>query len=1019
MIKKLLSTLPFLFAGLCLYAQKIEFGNRNFKIACNNAVIQIQGTVSEGSFEGTVPGATIAVVKTATNPVWGSGKILTVEDKDGNRFTFSLFEALPFVLVQKEIRNKSDQELRISKDMIFEGSVKLNAAPEMLRTMSTAGLKPASTSAAGYMMMSVGDMRTNRGMVFAYLSNDRGSGIVYSEMKDGKLFLKAQTDYGDLRIPANRQELSEVLVIGFDADVRLLLEDYADAIVKYKNIVLPPQPTVYCTWYHDRASDEKNIAANTDFAYEHLKPFGFDVMQIDDYWQLGVKENGPRRNFTGVRPDGPYPNGMKPTADYIRDKGFAAGIWYIPFAGSWNDPFWKDKMDYFLKEGTSPDNHLYKMESAAGTNFAKGEAPYEARWGGTCLDLTNPKSQEYVKFIANRLSNEWGYKYFKVDGLWTGTGTRSQYINSEYKDDDLGLQIRSNPSITPIEAYAHGLELIREGAGKDLFLLGCCTPQNMRSFGPAIGRVNAMRVGPDNGANPRLLIRGPQFSGRVYFLNKRVWYNDPDPVYVRASFPVEMAKTSVSWVAISGSMHSSSEQYATLPADRLEILQRSIPSHSLKTARPVDFLENDPATVWLLTDSRDAVRKDVLGLFNWDISKAVNIVYPIQKTGIPKSPKYVGFDFWANRFIPPFADTIQGLLAPGGCKIISVRPVKDFPQVISTSRHVTQGVIDLSDEKWDARNFILSGSGELVGKDNYEIRIVVPEGSKSWMAEAVTAGDVPASFSQEGSCIRVKLLSPVNRKIQWQVKFKKGAVENKASESGSLTAVAEFDNVQLSWNKSNSFQYRIFRNNRLLGEVSAENHTDLDIEPGKDYSYKVEAKNWDGSWTYLGETTVKVPLSYAVPATPELPDVYCTDLKPVKNAEIKINQTFAGNPIVLNGITQKNGVAVKSTSTVIYNIPADAKRFVSSLNLENFVSQSKGTRVVASIMGDVMEMGEPVVTLARSPSLDASRNSVWHFDVELDSRLKQIWLVVETSGDPCADCEVEWINPGFVLKAKK
>lgn len=1021
MRKKLLSSLPLLFISLYLVAQKIEFSNQNLKVVYNQSVIQFYRLTSNSLFfEGSIPGAKNAVLKPETSPLWGRGKTLFLEDAGGNLYKISLFESLSFAAVQKEIRNKTGDELRISKDKIMEGSVRLEVGPEMLRTMSTAGLNPAVNSTAGYLMMTVGDPGTNRGMVFAYLTNDRGSGIVYSEAKEGKVFLKAQTDYGDLRIPAGRQASSEILLIGYANDVRLSLEEYAEAIARYKNIVLPPQPSVYCTWYHDRASDEKKIAANTDFAYERLKPYGFDVMQIDDYWQLGVKDNGPRRNFTGVRPDGPYPGGMKPTADYIRSKGFRAGIWYIPFAGSWNDPYWQDKMDYFLKEGASPDNHFYKMECAAKTNFKKGEAPYEARWGGTCLDLTNPKSQEYVKFIANRLSNEWGYKYFKVDGLWTGTGTRSQYINSEYKDDDLGMQIRFNPAITPIEAYARGLELIREGAGKDLFLLGCCAPQNMRSFGPAIGRVNAMRVGPDNGANPKLLIRGPQFSGRVYFFNKRVWYNDPDPVYVRSSFPEEMAKTSVSWVAISGSMHSSSEQYSTLPASRLDILVRSLPSHSLKTVRPVDFLENDPATVWLLTDNRNAVQKDVVGLFNWDVNKSVNIAYPLHRIGLPTSEKYVGFDFWANRFIPPFSDSIQGLLAPGGCKIISVRPVKDYPQVVSTSRHITQGVIDLSAEKWDARSFILSGTSELVGKDSYELRIVIPAGDNSWLAESVTAtGPVSASFTQEGSCIRVKLLSATSQKTGWQVKFKKGSVTNKSSVAGTLSAKVDYDNVQLTWNKVTSFQYRLSRNGKLIGEVSAENFTDSDIEPGKEYSYRIEARNWDGSWTQLGQTTVKVPENYTVPAVPALPNLYCTDLNPAKNADIKINQTFSGKPIVLNGVLQKNGIGTKAPSTIIYNIPVDAKRFVSTLSLEGIASRSKGTKVAATIMGDVLEMGEPVITLARSPMLDVSKNNVWHFDVELDSRLKQIWLVVETSGDLCSNCEVEWINTGFVKPVKR
>ena len=109
-----------------------------------------------------------------------------------------------------------------------------------------------------------------------------------------------------------------MLLVGFFADARLGLEAYADAAREYYDIQLPPQPSVYCTWYHAGSSDEKQIRRQTDFAAEHLKPFGFSVIQIDDKWQDGVSKDGPRRIFTRHRPDGPYPSGMKATADYIK-----------------------------------------------------------------------------------------------------------------------------------------------------------------------------------------------------------------------------------------------------------------------------------------------------------------------------------------------------------------------------------------------------------------------------------------------------------------------------------------------------------------------------------------------------------------------------------------------------------------------------------------------------------------------------------------------------------------------------
>lgn len=960
----------------------------------------------------------ILETKTDKNPIWGIGSTLIIEDVLGNINKISLYNSLSFVMIQRELKNMTSTEMKFAKIPMIEGIVKINRTPEKLNVISTAGLRNITKPSGGYVFMAVGDPLTYNGVVCGWLTSERGGGIVFSDYRDGKAYLKAQLDYGDLRIPAGESAKTEILLIGYADDVRITLEQYADAISRQLEINLKPMPSVYCTWYHSGASDENKIKLNADFASDRLMPYGFNVMQIDDYWQLGVRDNGPRRNFTDVRPDGPYPSGMKSAADYIRTKGLTPGIWYIPFAGSWNDPFWKDKMDLFLKEGNSPDNYFHRTDGASSTNFAKGEAPYETRWGGTSLDLTNPKAIDYVHFIANKMSNEWGYKYLKIDGLFTGTGTRNQYINSEYKDDDLGLQIRSNPAITPLEAYAKGLKTVREGAGNDVFILGCCLPQNMRSFSPAMGLVDAMRVGPDNNATPQQLIRGPQFTSRVYFLNKRVWYNDPDPVYVRKSFPEEMAKTSVSWVSLSGSMHSSSEQYPELPENRVEILLRSLPSHDLKSVRPVDFLENDPATVWLLTDDRGEVRKDVIGLFNWDINKSMNIAYPLNRIDLPKSKQYVGFDFWADRFIPPFADTISGLLAPGGCKIISIRPVKENPQVISTSRHLTQGVIDLTNEKWNAKEQVLSGTSELVGNDIYELRIVVPEGINSWLVENVdvnsTDGKISSEFTQDAACIRVKILSSINQKVNWAVKFKKGSVKENQIAAVNLQAEINLDHIIVRWNKNTSYQYRLYRNGQFLGNISSEIYIDKDVSLGENYIYGIQAQSWNGSFTKLSETQIQMPCQYIVPAMPQLPDIYCTDLEPARAVEIKINQSFSGNSITLNGVIQKNGIGTKAPSTIPYYIPEGANRFVATVGFDETIKQMPDAKLVITVLGDVMEMGEPQVVLAKSPALEVSKNNVWHFDAELDSRLKRVSLMVEPIGKEYESCNVEWINPGFV-----
>jgi hypothetical protein len=961
-----------------------------------------------------------ATIKAASHPTWGDGSIMTIEDDTGVQHRVSVYSALPFALLQRVLVNTTATEQRIAQQPICDGLLTLATPAEQLKVMTSAGLRNATEASAGYVYLTVGDPVTRAGVVFCFLTSNRGTGIVQSAYEKNSQRLKAHTDYGDLRIAAGANAESEILAIGYSRDVRLGLEQYADAIATHLQIKLSPSPTVYCTWYHGGASEEKRIARNADFAAEHLSRFGLNVMQIDDRWQRGIRLNGPHRDFSGARADGPYPSGMTATADYLKAKNFTAGIWYIPFAGSWNDPAWDDKRDLFLREGDAKaSNYFHKMDPALTAKYPADQIPYEARWGGTCLDLTNPKAIDYVRETAARLSKEWGYHYFKLDGLWTGTGTESLYIHTEYRPDELGKPLRKNPAITPIEAYRNGLKALRAGAAPDMFLLGCCIQQNLHSFGASIGLVDGMRVGPDNGANPDALVRGPQFSSRVFFLDKRVWHNDPDPVYVRKSFPEDMARTSVSWVALAGAMHTSSEQYPELPADRVHMLTRSMPSHSLKTTRPVDYLENDPTRVWLLTDSREATRKDIIGLYNWNTVEAANISYPLDRIGLPPATQYVGFDFWADRFLPPFSGTISGLLPAGGCRIVSIRPVSDVPQVISTSRHVTQGVIDLSQERWDSAQKTLRGVSALIARDPYEVRIVVPVGARSWRVTRVTAegtlSQPPVSFTQDGPCIRVRIDSTDSQPVNWAVAFEPASVEAIAQAPASIEAKLDTDQIVVTW-QGTAPQYQLFKNGRLLGNTTGSRYVDRDIALKETYTYSLRALDWTGQTGPEVKTSVTMPENYQVPPAPPLPDMFTHTMKPVRTVTTTVGKTREGEPITLDGVAQSNSLEVRTGTTLVYDIPAGAKRFVATVAYESLRAKNPQARLSITIQGDVREMGEPIVDLAKSPILSVGQNPVWHFDVELDPRQRHLRLRVENVGTDKAALPVNWINAGFITR---
>ncbi|MEQ8617900.1 MAG: alpha-galactosidase [Lacipirellulaceae bacterium] len=689
--------------------------------------------------------------------VFGAGEAIELTYANGRVDQIAAYEDVEFLFLRPTLANTSDRTINLKEVDLLDTALSLGKPVGSLKALGTAGLTAVDGQTGSYMFLALADPATNHGVVGAWLSSDRGSGIVFSGKQQDQATLRARIDYGRLRIAPGEQAEGETFVIGHFKDARRGLEEYADLVAQNYGIKLRPQPAGYCTWYsnpHGGACDQERIIEIAKTAAQELKPYGFDLVQIDDGWQDGKERNGPAKVFERVKPEGQYSDGMKPVADQITDLGLTAGIWWMPFAGDRRAPYFADKQPWFTKK-------------ADGT-------PYHTPWGGTALDLTNPRVRDFVGFLSNRMANEWGYKYFKMDGLWMGTSTKQAYINNGYREDDeLGVPGVHDPNITPIEAYRLGLKQVRDSAGDDVFFLGCNVSQNMRSFGATYGLVDAMRVGPDNGAKWDRLVRGPWHSSNRYFLHRRVWYNDPDPLYIRASVPLHHARLICSWIAVSGHLSVCSEWLPELPEERVDMLRRTLPSHDA-FARPVDIFENPLAKIWLLQDDRSGVLRNVIGLYNWSDKQSERIDYDLAKLGLDPTKQYVGFDYWSNEFLSPFTAKLAAELEPATCRVLALRELTDHPVLVSTSRHITQGIVDVVHEKWNRQERTLSGTSRLVGGDPYELRFALPASSTSWkLASFEVASDTVTvvSETQKGSFLRVGLSTEQSREIEWTAHF--------------------------------------------------------------------------------------------------------------------------------------------------------------------------------------------------------------------------------------------------------
>jgi alpha-galactosidase len=249
------------------------------------------------------------------------------------------------------------------------------------------------------------------------------------------------------------------------------------------------------------------------------------------------------------------------------------------------------------------------------------------------LDTTNPEVLRWLRSLARTLVREWGYRILKLDFLFAA-GLPGQ---------------RHDRHATRAEALRRGLEAVREGAGDEAFLLGCGCP-----LGPAIGVVDAMRIGPDVAPFwTNWLSRGPMrdLHGVATkhavrniltraFMHGRLWLNDPDCLMVRASrtkLSLEETRSLAAVIGLTDGMLVLSDRMDQLAQERLAVIDTSMMLRG-GTTTVLDLFEADVPELVIARQTQSLL----LGAFNFGDEPARRIV-DVARLGLRTG---VAVDLW-------------------------------------------------------------------------------------------------------------------------------------------------------------------------------------------------------------------------------------------------------------------------------------------------------------------------------------------------------------------------------------
>lgn len=451
-------------------------------------------------------------------------------------------------------------------------------------------------------------------------------------------------------------------------------------------------PVGWMTWYSVKfdACEEK-VLKNAKWMSENLKEYGADCIWVDWEWY--------HKDFTGSREDGAdsfhadkekYPNGMKYVADKIKEMGLIPALWI----GFTNDPAENE----YIKE--NPEIILVDQPTWCGRYF---------------FDFSHPKYlNEFLPKALECVPN-WGYEAVKYDTLPMAMIMHETYHDNMY-----------DPTLTTKQAYRNMIKKTRSVLGENCYMLSCAAVNDQDVLWAA-DIFDSARIGGDIFKWDEFLKQGVERTMRYYPLHNNVLYPDSDNVVMREEFnDIRQAASRIYFVSMLGIPMTFGDEFDALDEQRINFIKECLP-----------VLETHPMDVYRHKKPEDILKMNLAISKAWEDYNVVNVfnmrsearcaeVLLNEDLGLDQG-EYIVYDYTDDQLLGIMDKSFAVSLESCESKIFSVRAKLDRPQVISTSRHISQGAAEIKNMQWDDAVSELSVSAELIANAAYTLTLYVPD----------------------------------------------------------------------------------------------------------------------------------------------------------------------------------------------------------------------------------------------------------------------------------------------------
>lgn len=388
-------------------------------------------------------------------------------------------------------------------------------------------------------------------------------------------------------------------------------------------------------------------------------------------------------------------------------------------------------------------------------------------------DYTEPGFQQHVINVWRKLRDAGlkGVKFDYPETAWSRNG---------------GFE---DISATTVSAYRKLFELCREGLGKDAYIheriLGGEIHENVPRTDVNAGIVDLQRVWNDSSHFE------PEMASRIglrWYKSRTVFIYYPDGKSLidpktRKPLSTNQRRTFLSVIAMLSGRLELGTSFGSMTKDMLHDISRVFPTiPGTKSPRPVDMFMGKKHPELYLYEVESDWRQ--LLLFNSSDNKkvfSIKFAGDSCETGAlqlnPKKEYYV-YSFWDDSFVGKFsgATDFNYQLDAREAAVISIREVHNYPQIISTNRHIMQGMLEIHDLRWDIRQCVLTGRADVVSGDTLKIT-VAHNGYIVDMSETDSGRNEIKEISDE--LIDIILDSNQTTQVKWKITFKQNKKENK------------------------------------------------------------------------------------------------------------------------------------------------------------------------------------------------------------------------------------------------